>query len=59
MGMSGFPGMCAWAQGPKADSGKPQALMLQQIYSTWVTHLQVWETDCLFFKWDRVNFDCG
>ena len=32
------------------------------IYSTWVTHLQVWETtgiprECIYM--DHVNFDCG
>ena len=26
-------------------SGKSQVSMLQLIYSTWVTHLQVWETE--------------
>ena len=49
MGTSDLPEIYAQARGcsPSAStyiSGKSQVPMLQLIYSTWVTHLQVWET---------------
>ena len=42
-------------------SDKSQVPMLQLIYSTWVTHLQVWETAGMLHEciWNHVNFNCG
>jgi len=40
-------------------SGKPFMPMLQLIYFTWMTQLQVWETARLLCKCIYMNSDCG
>ena len=67
MGTSDLPEIYTRAQGRSPSesayiSGKSQVPMLQLIYSTWGTHLQVWKTagmlhECIYM--DHANFDCG